>query len=68
MSLGSVKSALPDRNARASVQTSGTGIVVPAKRPAPSGSHSETSSLQREEQYGKGEVGSSLEADRSESW
>ena len=53
MSLGSAKPALPDRNVRASVHTRGTGIVVPAKRPAPSGSHSETSSLQREEQMEK---------------
>ena len=41
MSLSSAKPAHPDRNIRTSVQVGGTGIVVLAKRPAPSGSHSE---------------------------
>ena len=53
MSLSSAKSAQPDRNMRAPVHAGGTAVVVPAKRPAPSGSHSETSSLQREEQMEK---------------
>ena len=53
MSLGSARSAQPDRTARVPVHTGGNVVVVPAKRPAPSGSHSETSSLQREEQMEK---------------
>ena len=53
MSFGSAKSGPPDQGGRLAITMGGEVPVLPAKRPAPTGSRVEVTSLQNEEQIEK---------------
>ena len=68
MSFGSAKLGPPDQGGRLAITMGGEVPVLPAKRPAPTGSRVEVTFSAERRKDREGKVGSSLEADRSEGW